>query len=56
MKKKEMIRIDCPFCLRFMAFVKPESDVFCNRCNKYIYIGLKGDKATELKANSTVST
>ena len=39
---KGMVKITCPICNRFLAYVPKESDVFCPRCRKWIYEGIGG--------------
>jgi len=46
----DLVRIDCPFCNRFLAHVRPDSDVFCPRCREYVYLGLDGKDTASLMA------
>ena len=52
----KLIEIICPFCNRFLCYVKPESDVFCPRCSKFVYMGLNGGEAGKARAERVVST
>jgi uncharacterized Zn finger protein (UPF0148 family) len=54
--KVKLIEITCPYCKRFLCYVRPDSDVFCPRCQKYVYMGLGGGEAGNARAIPVVST
>jgi len=39
---KGMVRIDCPLCKRFLAYIPERSNLYCPRCRKWIYEGMGG--------------
>lgn len=45
MSEVKLIEIVCPLCDRFLCYVRPDSDVFCPRCQKFIYMGLNSTAA-----------
>ena len=44
--ESKLVRIECPICEMFLACVKPDTDVFCPKCQKFIYMGLKSTEST----------
>ena len=52
MTGKKFIEIVCPGCRQDLAHVKADSDVFCPRCSRFIYLGLKGDEAVKARAST----
>ena len=45
--KRNLIKIICPKCNRFIAYVPVESDLWCNNCGLWVYKGLGGGQGKQ---------
>ena len=44
---RKMIKIICPGCEAFIAYIPVESDLYCPTCARWIYLGLGGGKGKQ---------
>ena len=50
MDARKLIKIVCPGCNRFLAYIPVDSDLYCPRCRMWVYQGGDSSKQKAKKA------